>query len=163
MDTTRPITDYEVECIDDNTLGALTNWNKYPILLDGGNFWEILDDMGIPSKYYKTRFSAPTLRPECTKPIQSTQDYEVFANAIANPAPPNDALKQAKAKYDEFTPNTDIDLLDKFAMAAMTGILASKRNEFAPFDVMAMLAYDTAQAMLNERKKYLTLNNTDNG
>jgi len=163
MDTQRPITDYEVECNFDE-YNFITKGVKYPIVKDGGHDWYITDNEGDMYPYPKAHFSAPTLRPECNI-LQSKQDYEVFADAIANPAPPNDALKQAQEKYMKAMciVNPDIDLLDKFAMAALTGLSASIRGEYDPYSVISQHCYKQAQAMLQVRKKYLTINTPDNG
>lgn len=161
MNTNRPITDYEVEYIEE-TSHSMTYGKKYPILSETPpkGCWVIKCDNGKEVIRLKTRFSAPTLRPECNI-LQSKQDYEVFANAIATPAPPNDALKQAQAKYMKAMciVNPDIDLLDKFAMAALSGCI----SQYSNIEIRCKQAYIYAHAMMDARKQYLTLNIPDNG
>lgn len=59
------------------------------------------------------------------------------------------------------TPNPDIDLLDRFAMASLTGICASQQIELKFPKTIAKICYEQAQEMLAERKKYLTIKQTD--
>ena len=57
--------------------------------------------------------------------------------------------------------NPDIDLLDRFAMAALTGMMATRHIEDTPPEQIAGICYNQANAMLQERKKYLTIEQTE--
>jgi len=148
MDTNRPITDYEVECKKNEIFANITVGDKYTILADpkNGN-WLIRDNAGERRFFDKNWFGTPTLRPECANTTHCPNED------VPIPAP-------------TVTPNPDIELLDKFAMAALTGFCSffnAEQMTGNEVDYCVSISYLVANRMLNERKKYLTLNTDNNG
>jgi len=87
IDTNRPITDYEIECIDKEDVPYLTNSIKYPIVYEDADedFWAIKDDSGRLWCYLRSRFSAPTLRPEAIQPgntVDLKNEYKFTLQAL---------------------------------------------------------------------------------
>lgn len=104
MDTTRPITDYEVEC-NLKQSSYLTFGRKYQLLKDKITHWLIIDDEGDIDEWVKRNFSEPKIRtdlPPTVTPNPDTDLLDKFAIAIAPIL-----LSQSEDKdYEEISSNS---------------------------------------------------------
>lgn len=104
------VSDYEAECINSGDESCLTIGKFYKLEGVTDRRLIIYDNNNQDGACFKYRFATPTLRASA-KPKETEQitlnDEEVraIADAVDNPNPPSETLKDAKVRYQEFKGN----------------------------------------------------------
>jgi len=135
--THREPTDEEMQCLPEGTLVC-------PL----GNEWGPSDNIGESADWPKRQYSVPI----------TEQDAPTLHEPITR-----EALNKALRERDEARAEARESLRDKFAMAALNGLLASPRQDFTADEFasepmkhwpdFAKGAYQLAGAMLKARKE----------